>query len=190
MMLAAWMFDQVPWNPWVFWPIVVLPAAGLLLLGVASLLEKTVYKDTYPNPCGVLYWAAFPAVATSLIWLGVMFIVNSQLEYRATEGEDAEAREACFEIMDAFAHEIGPIDAKAAVSGHADLMRELLELPESDHKTTGARQAMAERGCGPSELGGYLDDWEDYAERRELLDSFGGTAALVDAIESLPNPSG
>ena len=193
-LLAAWMFDQIPWNPWVFLPIPIVPAVGIVLL-TGALILAVQKSDTPPygfyedcamamGTAGVLF------LFVPLVQMGVMFGVNNKLEHNASQ---RATRDSCFEVMDNIAEQVGPTEG---LGGHAGLMMVFLETPEGDPRTDAARQAMDEQGCSPSEIGAHLDRWEkrnaesaleeerqrEAAAKREAFDSLGGAEAILEAV--------
>ena len=183
--LAAWMFDRIPWNPWVFWPLVVLPAIGLALLAI-------------PPRVGASWLGARTVVAgwllvAAALWVVVMAALNAEWETEAKRESRTAIREACFETMDDYAElVVARLEPDEVMP--ADMVRGFLTLPEGDLDVGLVREAMAVRGCSPDDLVGHIDEWEEsWRERAEQrarerenlakLDSAGGTEALLEAIQ-------
>lgn len=193
MLTAAWMFDAIPWNPWVFWPIVVIPCAGVLLIFLGGLGEPSSDRledvDDAITSLGFLLVSVVPVV-----WIAAMFFVNLELENR---GEWRDTRDACFEIMDAYAERVGDVTSDIDTVG---LMETFLELPPGDQGVEDARVSMESRGCRPSDLADHLGGWEartaadakrsaeEEAKAQaqlEFFEDFGGPAVVLDSVESL-----
>ena len=190
MLLAAWMFDAIPWNPWVYLPIPVVPAVGLLLIigAFANTGKDNADVEAAIGAFGVIL------LFVPLVWMFVMFFVNSELERRASV---RAVRDACFEIMDEYAERVGLAEN---AGGHTGLMQTFLDLPEGTPGVDETRQAMSDQGCKPSQLESHLDGWDERnekaaakAERQaeldaqlKLLEEAGGPGTVLNAVESLP----
>lgn len=192
MLTAAWMFDAIPWNPWVFWPMVVTPLLGLLLFLLGRLGEPpSDYIEGVDNAVtslGLLLMGVVPVV-----WIGTMFFVNLELENRS---EWRDTRDACFEIMDAYAERVEDVDGDIDPAGFMGIF---LGLPLGDQGVGDARASMESRGCRPSDLADHLSGWDakaaaeaersadEEAKRQahlKFFDDAGGPAVVLDSVES------
>ena len=193
MVTAAWMFDAIPWNPWVFWPIVAIPSLGFLLVFLGGLREPPPdHIEGVDN--ALISLGMFLAVVVPVVWIATMFFVNLELENRS---EWRDTRDACFAIMDAYAERVGDVDSDIDPAG---FMGVFLELPLGDQGVGDARASMESRGCRPSDLADHLSGWEakaaaeaersaDEEARRQahlkFFDDAGGPAVVLDATKSL-----
>ena len=190
MILAAWMFDQIPWNPWVFWPPVVLfaiAAIGSIIRAMSLRMQREKWD------LDGIDIAAGSMVIVAAVWTGMMALTNEILEEKAEARSARATREACFEIMNDYALNV-PVEVESRPDAPAAMMRGFLSLPEYNSDVVPVRDAMAERGCQPLDLMEHLDDWEEEweeeAERRARekmdrakLDSAGGPEAILRAIK-------
>ena len=193
--LAAWMFDAIPWNPWVFWPMPTMVGVGtVFLLGGWRQGAKHHWMGAPGEVAQMNLGIGSFFLIVSLVWLAVSFFVNWELEDRSDE---RAIRDTCFAVMDEYADRVGVAED---VGGPAALMRTFLELPEGDPGVDSARQDMAELGCEPSLLKSHLYGWEEriaemaeedrqraaFAIKRGQFESLGGVDAVRESVGSLP----